>query len=123
MEKLKSDWQSTLITTTFRVKLINDQPAVCASPRGERYYTEICGLGWRFAMVYSSYSQSITLEYDPHFAHPGLGVQRVTATLRSEEMKDGQHLLREMRPADTSKRECDKISNRPVPLKMFHTSM
>lgn len=101
MEKLKSDWKSTSISTTFRVKLVNGQPAVCASPRSERFYTEPCGLGWRFAMMYSSYSQSIMLEFDPYHAHAELGVLRVTAMLLSEDMKE---VMKEMRPADTTKR-------------------
>jgi hypothetical protein len=104
MEKLKSHWASTTITSTFRVILAGELPTVCASARGERLYTDVCGLGWRFAMLYSSYSQSIMLEFDPHFAHRGLGVLQVTAVLKSEDMQDGQFFLREMRPADTEKR-------------------
>jgi hypothetical protein len=104
MEKLDTFWSSLSISTTFRVRVANDTPLVCASARGERFYTEPCGLGWRFAMLYSSYSQSIMLEYDSHYAHRGLGVMQVTVTLKSEDMPDGECFLREMRPAEPEKR-------------------
>lgn len=104
MEKLTSDWKSTSITTTFRVKLVDDQAAVCAARAGDRVYTEVCGLGWRFGMVYSSYSQTIMLEFDPYHAHAGLAGLKVTALLRSEKMKDEEAPWREMRPADITRR-------------------
>jgi hypothetical protein len=113
MEKLGTTWSSLSISTTFRVKVVNDAPLVCASTRGERHYSETCGFGWRFAMLYSSYSQSIMFEYDAHYAHRGLGTMQVAVTLKAEEMSDGEYYLREMRPADPDKRMC-RLSYMPL---------
>jgi hypothetical protein len=95
MEKLNTEWRPLSIVTTFRVKTVNDLPLVCASQRGERFYTDTCGLGWRFAMLYSSYSQSIMIEYDAHYAHRGLGHLQVTVILKSEDMKETECFMRE----------------------------
>jgi hypothetical protein len=109
MDKLGTEWRPLSISTTFRVKFAHEQPLVSTSGRGERFYTEPCGLGWRFAMLYSSFSQSIMLEYDAHYAHKGLGHMQVTVTLRSEEMQEGECFMREMRPADPEKREFEQL--------------
>lgn len=104
MDKLSTEWRPLSITTTFRIRTQNDQPVICASPRSERSYTEPCGLGWRFAIFYSHYSQSIMFEYDSHWAHRGLGTLQVTLTLSGEDTSDGEYVMREMRPAEPEKR-------------------
>jgi hypothetical protein len=111
MEKVSTDWSSLTITSTFKVKMLNEQPLVCASQRGERHYSDVCGMGWRFAMLYSSYSQSIMLEFDSHFAHRGLGNLQVTVILKSESMRNDEFSMREMRPAEPDKRMYLKSSD------------
>jgi hypothetical protein len=104
MEKISTDWAALTITSSFKVKMLDGLPVVCSGVRGERFYTEVCGMGWRFAMLYSSYSQSIMVEFDSHFAHRGLGVLQVTVMLKSETMKDDECYKRETRPAEPEKR-------------------
>lgn len=44
-------------------------------------------------------------EYDSHYAHRGLGTLQVTLTLSGEDTPEGEHVMREMRPAEPEKRQ------------------
>jgi hypothetical protein len=108
MDKLGTTWAPPhSISTTFRVKVNTDGSLVAASARGERIYTETCGLGWRFSMhcgSSTSFGYFITLEYDAHFAHRGLGTVQVFAGLKAEGAGENEYAQSHTRPVEPSKR-------------------
>jgi hypothetical protein len=104
MDKLGTIWTPPhSISTTFRVKANTDGSLVAASARGERIYTETCGLGWRFSMLCVG---GATFEYDAHFAHRGLGTVQVFAGLKAEGAGESEYVISQTRPAEPGKRAC-----------------
>jgi hypothetical protein len=108
MDKLGTIWAPPhSISTTFRVKVTTDGSLVAPAARGERIYTETCGLGWRFSIYYGSStgnSQLIALEYDAHFAHRGLGTVQVFAGLKAEGAGENEYYASETQSAEPGKR-------------------
>jgi hypothetical protein len=107
MDKLGTTWAPPhSISTTFRVKVTTDGSLVAASKRGERIYTETCGLGWRFSIFCSSstmHGQMIILEYHAHFAHRGLGTVQVFAGHKAEGAGENEYHLSRTWPVEPGK--------------------
>jgi hypothetical protein len=73
MEKLGEEWRLNEISTTFRLLFDADRPLCFAQDK--KFYSDVCGLGWRYYILADSASRraktttassSFELFFDPH---------------------------------------------------------